>query len=76
VSFGRTFWSAVTPYLGVGADALVARETSPAVSLKTEALVVAHGTAGVEVRVWRVAVGAEAQVSALTSYQAQVSAVF
>jgi hypothetical protein len=75
-SVGRTFWRTVTPYLGVGVDAVVARETSRAVNLRTEALVVPHGTAGVEVRFWHVALGAEAQVSALTSYQAQVSAVF
>jgi hypothetical protein len=76
VSVGRTFWRAVTPYLGVGVDAVVARETSDAVSLETEALVVPHGTAGAEVRFWHVALGAEAQVSALTSIQAQLSAVF
>lgn len=35
-----------------------------------------HAAAGLEVRWWHVAVGAEAQVSALTTYQAQVSAVF
>jgi hypothetical protein len=76
VSVGRTFWRVLTPYLGVGADAVVARETSPAVSLETESLVVPHGTAGVEVRFWRVALGAEVQVSALTSWQAQLSAMF
>ncbi len=76
VSVGRTFWAAVTPYLGIGADAVLARETSPAVSLKTEAPVVPHGTAGIEVRFWHVAVGAEAQVSALTTWQAQASFLF
>ena len=43
---------------------------------KKERRVVPHGTAGVEVRFWRVALGAEVQVSALTSWQAQLSAVF
>lgn len=76
VSVGRTFWGRLTPYLGVGADAVVAVETSPAVSLKTETVLVPHATAGVELRVWRVAVGAEAQVAALTSWQAQISALF
>jgi hypothetical protein len=76
VSIGRTFWSAVTPYLAAGADAVLVRETSPAVDLKDEALLVPHVTGGLEVRWWHVAVGAEVQVSALTSYQAQVSAVF
>jgi hypothetical protein len=76
VSVGRTFWNVVTPYVGVGADAVLARETSDAVDLKTERLVVPHLTGGLEVRYWHVALGAEAQVSALTSFQAQVSAVF
>ncbi len=76
VSIGRTFWKVLTPYLGVGTDAVLARETSPAVSLKTEAVLVPHATAGLEVRYWHVAIGAEAQLSAVTSYQAQVSAVF
>jgi hypothetical protein len=76
VSVGRTFWEVLTPYLGLGADAVLARETSRALDLKSEALVVPHLTAGFEVRYWHVAIGAEAQVSALTSYQAQLSAVF
>lgn len=76
VSVGRTFWNVLTPYLGLGAEAVLVRETSDAVALKTERIVVPHATAGFEVRYWHVAVGAEAQISALTSYQAQVSAVF
>jgi len=76
VSVGRTFWNVLTPYVGVGSDAVLVRETSDAVDLESEALVVPHATAGFEVRYWHVALGAEAQFSALTSYQAQVSAVF
>jgi len=76
VSIGRTFWHVVTPYLGVGSDAVLVRETSDAVALKSEAILVPHATAGFEVRYWHVAIGAEAQLSALTSYQARVSAVF
>jgi hypothetical protein len=76
VSVGRTFWNVLTPYLGLGSDAVVVRETSDAVDLKSEALVVPRLTAGFEVRYWHVAIGAEAQLSALTSYQATVSAVF
>jgi hypothetical protein len=76
VSVGRTFWKVLTPYLGVGGDAVLARETSDAVDLNTEAVIVPHATAGFEVRYWHVAIGAEAQLSALTSYQARVSAVF
>jgi hypothetical protein len=76
VSVGRTFWNVLTPYVALGSDAVLARETSKAVDLETERLVVPHLAAGFEVRYWHVAIGAEAQVSALTSYQAQVSAVF
>lgn len=76
VSVGRTFWKVLTPYLALGADAVLARETSNAVDLKTERLLAPHATAGLEVRYWHVAIGAEAQISALTSFQAQVSAVF
>ncbi len=76
VSVGRTFWNVLTPYVALGADGVLARETTSAVDLKTERLVVPHAAAGMEVRWWHLAVGAEAQVSALTTYQAQVSAVF
>jgi hypothetical protein len=76
VSAGRTFWKVLTPYLALGADTVLVRETSDAVDLDSEALFVPHATVGFEVRWWHLAVGAEAQVSALTSYQARVSAVF
>jgi hypothetical protein len=76
VSVGRTFWKFFTPYLGVGADAVLALETSPAVNLKDEAVLVPHLTAGAEVRYWHVALGFEAQVGAIPSYQMQLSAVF
>lgn len=76
VTVGRTFWKVLTPYLGLGGDAVLVRETSDAVDLKTETVLVPHATAGFEVRYWHVAIGAEAQLSALTSFQVQVSAVF
>ena len=76
VSIGHTFWRRLTPYLGVGTDVVLARETSAAVSLHSETQLVPHALAGLELRVWHVALGAEVQVGALTSYQAQVSAVF
>jgi hypothetical protein len=76
LSVGHTFWGVLTPYLAVGSEAVFVRETSAAVDLKNEFLVVPHLTAGFEVRLWHVAIGAEAQRSALTSVQAQVSAVF
>ena len=76
VSIGHAFWNVLTPYLGVGSDAVLVRETSKAVDLQSERLVVPHLTVGFEARYWHVAIGAEAQLSALTSLQAQVSAVF
>ena len=76
VSIGRTFWTVLTPYVGVGSDAVLARETSDAVELETEAVVVPHATAGLELRYWHVAIGGEAQLSEVNSYQVRVSAVF
>jgi hypothetical protein len=76
VSLGRTFWQIVTPYVALGADGVLARETTDAVDLKSEHLVVPHLTAGFELRYWHLAIGAEAQLAAINSFQAQVSAVF
>jgi len=76
VSVGRTFWNVLTPYLGLGGDAILAFERSPAVDLHPEAPFVGRLTAGLEARWWHLGVGAEAHVSALTSYQVQVSAIF
>lgn len=76
VSVGRTFWNVLTPYLTVGGDAVLARETADTVSLETETLFVPHATAGLELRFWHVALGAEAQAATVPSFQVQVSAVF
>jgi hypothetical protein len=76
VSVGRTFWNVLTPYVALGSDAVLVRETSKAVDLKDERLLVPHVVGGFEARYWHVAAGAEVQVSAVTSYQVQVSAVF
>jgi opacity protein-like surface antigen len=76
VSAGRTFWRVFTPYVGVGADGVLVRETSSAVDLHNENLLVPHLLAGAEVRFWHVSAGADVQVAALTSFQVQVSAVF
>jgi hypothetical protein len=76
VSIGRTFWNVVTPYVGVGSDAVLVRETADTVELDDEAILVPHATAGFEARYWHVAVGVEAQVSTINSLQAHVSAVF
>jgi hypothetical protein len=76
VSVGRTLWNVLTPYLGLGSDAVLVRETSDAVDLQSEALVVPRLTVGFEARYWHVAIGAEAHLSELNSYQAQVSVAF
>jgi hypothetical protein len=76
VSVGRTFWNVVTPYLGLGSEAVLARETTDAVDLQTEGVVVPRLTGGVELRYWHVALGAEANLSDVDSFQAQLSAVF
>lgn len=76
VAAGRTFWGAFTPYLGVGSDAVLARETTDKVDLKTEGQDISHVLGGFEVRVWHVAIGAEAYRGALTTFQARVAALF
>jgi hypothetical protein len=76
VAAGRTFWNTFTPYLDLGGDLVLARETSDAVDLQSEDVFVPRVTGGFEVRYWHVALGAEAHVSALTSYQVQLTALF
>ena len=76
VAAGRTFWSLLTPYIGVGSDLLLARETSHVVKLHGEAQFAPHAIAGVEVRYWHVALGAEAHWATVSTLQAQASAVF
>ena len=76
VAAGRTFWNVFTPYLGLGNDLVLVRETSDAVKLHGEAQFVPHLLGGFEVRFWYVALGAEAHLATVPSFQAQVSAVF
>jgi hypothetical protein len=76
VSAGRTFWGVLTPYLGLGSDLVLVRETSDAVNLESEAQLVPHALGGLEVRFWHVALGTEVHLAALTSVQVQLSAVF
>jgi hypothetical protein len=76
VSAGRTFWDVVTPYVGLGSDAVLARETSDAVELDDEALVAAHALVGAEARYWHVALGAEAHIGPLASLEVHASALF
>ena len=53
-----------------------ARETSDAVDLESETHVVPHALAGMELRLWRLALGAEASQAELGSFQVQIAAVF
>lgn len=76
VTVGRTFWNSVTPYAGFGVDAVLARETTNTVELDTEAALAPHALVGVEIAIWHLALGAEAQLAAMTTLQMQVSAVF
>jgi len=76
VAAGRTFWGVLTPYLALGTDMVVARETSDTVDLHHETEVVPHAIAGLEVKYWHLAFGAEANLGTLTSYQVQVAGVF
>lgn len=75
-SAGRTFWEVLTPYLGLGSEIVLARETSDAVELDTGLAVVPHLFAGFEVHFWYVALGAEGQLATVPSAQVQLSAVF
>ena len=76
VATARTFWGVLTPYLGFGADAVWARETSDVVALQDESDVVPHVLGGAELRFRHLSLGAEAQQGALSSFQLQVTALF
>jgi hypothetical protein len=76
VAAGRTLWNVLTPYVALGADAIYVRETSDAVDLRSEALVVPHATGGVELRYWHLALAAEGRLSAVHNFQVQVAAIF
>jgi hypothetical protein len=65
----------VRPYVGVGADAVLARETSDAVDLRRETVVAPHLLGGVEVGLGRMVLGAELTLGARPSVQVQVGAV-
>jgi hypothetical protein len=76
VSLGRTFRGAITPYVGVGSDALLAHERSVAVDLDREMMDVPHRFAGAQLRLGHLALGAEVSRGALTSWQLQVASLF
>ena len=75
VSAGRKIGGIVTPYVGVGADAVLARETSDVVDLRRETTVSPHLLAGLDVRLGRVALGGELTLGARPSVQVQIGAV-
>ena len=75
VSVGRRLGSVARPYAGVGADLVLARETSDAVSLRRETIVAPHLLGGVEVGLGRMVLGAELTLGARPSVQVQVGAL-
>lgn len=76
VSVGRTFWKPLRTYVGAGADAALARETSSAVALSTEKVVVPHGFVGAELAIGRrMTLGAEYTAGARPSVQLQVAGI-
>lgn len=76
VSMERRFGGTFRPYLGVGADAVLARETSGTVDLRSVTSIVPHLIGGVDVTVLgRLTLGAEYTVGARTSMAIQVGAL-
>lgn len=76
VAAGRTYWNRFTPYLGLGSDLVLVRETTDVVALQSETEFVPRVFGGFEVRFWHFALGAEAHRAALTNYQVQLTALF
>jgi hypothetical protein len=75
VSVGRTYWKAVRPYVGLGGDLVLGRETSSAVDLKSETEFVPRAFAGLGYRFWHVALGVEGEMGALNRLEVQVAGV-
>jgi opacity protein-like surface antigen len=76
VSVGRTFWTPLRTYAGVGADGVLASERSEAVTLTSENQVVPHAFAGVELRLGnRMSVGVEYTVAARPSLLVQLAGI-
>ncbi len=76
VSVGRTLWHGIRPYVGLGADGVLARETSNAVNLRSENIIAPHVFGGFDVTLLRrVSLGAEFTQGALPSAQVQLGAV-
>ena len=76
VAAERTLWGIVRPYVGVGTDGVLARETTSAVNLQSENQFVPHAFGGVDVTLWnRLSIGAEYTRGPVPSTQIQVAAV-
>jgi hypothetical protein len=75
VSVERRVGGIFRPYLGLGADAVFARETSSTVNLRDETSVVPHLLSGVDMNLGRVTLGAEFTWGARSSMQVQVGAL-
>jgi hypothetical protein len=76
VSAERRIAQVFRPYIGLGADGVLARETSDAVNLKTERQIVPHAFGGIDVTVLgRATMGAEFTLGARPSIQFQVGAI-
>lgn len=73
---GRTFRRILTPYVGVGSELVLARETADTVELESETQVVPRAFAGLQLQIWHLALGGEAEVGALNRLELQVSAGF
>ena len=77
ISADRRVWQDVRTYAGVGADAVIGRETSAVVNLRDETVLVPHLFAGVEALIRsRLSVGAEFALGALPSLHLQVGGIF
>jgi hypothetical protein len=76
VAAARTYRGVFTPYVGLGSDLVLVRETSAAVALHSETQFVPHVLGGLEVRLWHAALGAEVNQGALSSFQVQLTALF
>jgi hypothetical protein len=76
LSADRRFWREVRSYVGVGADAVIARETSASVTLRDERIIVPHVFGGIDVPIGRrLAIGAEFTVGARPTVQLQIAGI-
>ena len=76
ISVGRRFSRVLTPFVGLGADGVYARETSNAVNLRNEMTVTPHAFGGLNATLLgRLNIQAEYTLGALPSAQVQIGAV-